>query len=92
MKVKDTLTIHLVHASIHNKMYNMAPNFNPSNPYASVTWVKDHYPSWQYNGADKFENIMLWCQEHYDDWWVWSSETIYFFTEEDRTLFLLKWS
>lgn len=92
MKVKDTWAVDSVYSTLYNKMYNMAPAFNKEDPYHAVTWIKRHYPSWQYNGVEQFDNIMLWCEEHFGDWWVWSHETIYFYKEEDRTLFLLRWS
>ena len=48
---------------------------------------------WQYNGVDKFSNILAWCYRYLDvkDWDTNCNETIWFKTEQAYTLFLLKW-
>ena len=92
MKVQDRSKLDSMYSSMYSKMHNMSPNFNKDSPWESVQWIRSNYPSWQYNGVEEFEDIMLWCEEHFGDWWVWSNETIYFWKEADRTMFLLKWS
>lgn len=48
--------------------------------------------TWQYNGCAPWDDIILWCQAHIINAWAFRFETIFFYTEEDYTMFLLKWS
>jgi hypothetical protein len=52
---------------------------------------------WQYNGVDKWWRIIQWCEDTFgpdgnDKTWRWSHDTIYFKTEKEYTVFLLRWS
>jgi hypothetical protein len=94
MKVKDTLTIDLVRASLREKAREFAPAALWEKPAsnANISYIKQTYPNWQYNGVDSFQNVMLWCEEHLGNNWIWNMETIYFKTEQHKLLFLLRWS
>lgn len=47
--------------------------------------------TWQYNGVAPWDEITLWCKEHITNEWTARFETIFFYTEQDYTLFLLRW-
>lgn len=55
-------------------------------------YIRKNFPSWQFNGLDEFDNILIWCQVHLDNNFVWDWETIYFKTEADKAFFLLRWA
>lgn len=94
MRVCNTLEIDLVNATIKDKVLHFIADTEHryTGMWQAQEYIKKHFPNWQYNGADKFENILIWCQRHLDNNFVWNWETIYFKTEEDRTLFLLRWT
>jgi len=46
---------------------------------------------WQYNGVAPWKTIINWCNDHIPDSCTNRSETIYFSTARDYTLFLLRW-
>lgn len=46
---------------------------------------------WQYNGIAPWKTIINWCFDHIPDSYN-KSETIYFSSAEDYTLFLLRWA
>jgi len=49
--------------------------------------------SWQYNGIAPWRDIYIWCQEHFGtNFGTNHHETIYFNSEADQVLFLLRWS
>lgn len=56
--------------------------------------------AWQYNGVAPFNTLFEWCKNtlgsaqtpgrsHMN--WYCKNETIYFFDEEDYTMFVLRW-
>lgn len=47
--------------------------------------------TWQYNGIDKWDTIVLWCKENIEEFTA-HHETIFFYTDNDYTAFLLRWS
>ena len=47
--------------------------------------------TWQYNGVAPWNEIIAWCGEHIESAWSFQFETIFFYTEEDMTMFLLRW-
>ena len=92
MKVKDTLKIDLVHATLQDKLINFVGNNHIlADSWAVICYVKGNFPSWQYNGVAPFEEVMLWCEQHFGNDWIWNFETIYFKHKRDRLFFLLKW-
>lgn len=92
MKVKDTLEIDLVCATLKDKLFNFIEDRGLfPNTFIATQYVKSNFPKWQFNGAAPFEDIMLWCEEHLGDNWIWNFETIYFKTKEDRAFFALCW-
>lgn len=93
MKVKDTLIIDLVYASLREKAREFALEEYKDRPLsnANINYIKQTYPNWQYNGAGPFEDVMLWCEEHLGNDWIWNFETIYFKTKDDKAFFSLRW-
>ena len=95
MQVTDTPNIANIHRTIVRKLDNFVPSKYESllaTPYGRTTYVKANFPSWQYNGCDKWDNVMLWCEKTFGDDWIWNFETIYFKYEKDRTVFLMRWA
>lgn len=93
MKVKDTLKIDLVYLTLKDKLMNFIQG---QHRYVgeefATTFIKKTFPSWQYNGSASFQDIMMWCEEHFGNDWIWNFETIYFKYEKDKLFFLLRWS
>ena len=48
--------------------------------------------TWQYNGCAPWDDIVAWCKVHIENDWSAHHETIWFYTEADETMFLLRWS
>ena len=94
MKVKDTLKIDLVYATLYDKLINFVGTGHniTADSWSVIRYVKGNFPSWQYNGVAKFEDVMFWCEEHFGNNWIWNFETIYFKTKEDKMMFALRWS
>ena len=93
MKVRDTLKIDLVYATLEDKVKNFVHDREAANNVWAITlYVKGNYPSWQYNGATNFDDVAIWCEEHFGNDWIWNFETIYFKTEQIRTAFMLRWA
>ncbi len=59
---------------------------------SEVEYIKKNFSSWQYNGSAPFLEVKLWCEEHFENDWIWNFETIYFKHEKDKSLFLLRWA
>lgn len=95
MKVKDTLNIDLLYATLLDKLMNFVGGDKRKtgswSAWESIQLVKKTFPSWQYNGVATFEDVMLWCEEHLHNDWIWNFETIYFKTQEDKLVFMLRW-
>ena len=94
MKVKDTLTLDLLHITLNEKIRCMmaATPYLHVNGMESIRIIKEYFPSWQYNGIAPFVEILQWCEKNFDNNWIWNWETIYFKREEDKTMFLLRWA
>ena len=94
MKVRDTLNMDLIWATLPDKLVNFVGGGYriTADSWSIVCYVKGSFPSWQYNGAAPFEEVAVWCQQHFGNDWIWNFETIYFKHERDRLFFLLKWS
>lgn len=94
MRVKDTLTLDLIYITLTEKIRRMmagTPYLHVNND-SSIRIIKQYFPSWQYNGIAPFDEVLQWCEQHFGNNWIWNWETIYFKREEDKLLFLLKWS
>jgi hypothetical protein len=52
--------------------------------------------TWQYNGCAPWEEIVVWCANHIENEWYAHHdahhETIWFYTEADKMVFLLRWA
>ena len=92
MQVKDTLHIDDIHSTITQKVNNFLPTDWHSDMWGRTTYIKNNYPSWQYNGCAKWDDVLMWCEQTFGDNWVWNWETIYFKHDKDRTIFLMRWA
>ena len=95
MKVKDTLTIDLIHTTLNDKLMNFVGAGRCLGGWArweSLGLVKKTFPNWQYTGAAPFEEVCEWCEKTFGNDWVWNFETIYFKHEKHKTTFLLRWA
>lgn len=93
MKVKDTLKIDLIHTTLQDKLINFIHGRHRYvSEWDATAYVKKNFPNWQYNGVAPFDDVAVWCEEHFGNDWIWNFETIYFKREADKTLFALKWS
>ena len=92
MKVRDSLKIDLVYSTLQDKLMNFINGrYRYTGIWDATQFVKSSFPSWQYNGTAPMEEIMLWCEEHLGNDWIWNFETIYFKTKEDKVFFSLRW-
>ena len=89
MKVKDTLSIDKVWYTIPDKMENFTGVRDDG--VDARNYIRKNFPSWQFNGIELFDDILIWCEQHLGNNFVWDWETIYFKTEKDRVFFLLRW-
>ena len=94
MKDKDTLQIDLVYSTLTVKLMNFIHGKHRYvGSWEATTFIKKTFPSYQYRyGAATFPEIMLWCEEHFGNDWIWNFETIYFKHEKDYLLTVLRWS
>jgi hypothetical protein len=94
MMVKDTLQIDSIRSTLRQRLREFVAE-TPClyvNDADAVNALCHYFSYWQYNGAAPFDEIMLWCEEHFGRDWIWRFETIFFKHERDRTVFLLKWA
>ena len=95
MKVKDTLESDVFYTTLNDKLMNFVGAGRCLGGWArweSLTFVRKTFPSWQYTGEVPFSEVMVWCEEHFGNNWIWEWETIYFKHEKDLVFFKLKWS
>ena len=93
MKVKDTLAIDLVYPTLKDKLMNFTQGQHRYvGTWEATEFIKKTFPSWQFNGVAPFQDIMLWCEEHLHNDWIWNFETIYFKHEKYKLLFILRWA
>ena len=95
MKAKNTLTINLIHTTLNDKLMNFVGAGRCLGGWArweSLGLVKKTFPNWQYTGAAPFDEVAVWCEEHFGNNWIWEWETIYFKHEKDLVFFKLRWS
>lgn len=95
MKIKDTLEIDKVYSTLQDKLMNFIQGHHRYiGVFQAIDYIKKNFPSWYYDDSNvtPFEEVLLWCEERFGNDWVWSWNTIYFKREQDRTLFLLRWS
>ena len=94
MQVKDDLHIDDIQHTIVRKVNNFLPaDWRKNNdPFTRTSYIKKNFPSWQYNGSGKWNDILIWCEQTFGDNWVWNWETIYFKHDKDRTIFLMRWA
>ena len=90
MKVRDTLEIDKIWYTLPDMMENFTGYRCDTADERS--FIRKNFPSWQYTGTDKFDNILIWCDRHLGNDFVWNFETIYFKTPAAKAFFLLRWS
>lgn len=90
MKVKDTLALDQIFYTLPDKLENFAGVRRDSD--LAQRYIRNNFPGWQYTGTAKFDNILIWCEQHFGNDFVWDWETIYFKTEAVKTAFLLRWA
>jgi hypothetical protein len=78
--------------SLERKLKNFVPESRNRDGAKAVITGSGLFPSWQFTGNANLEEILEWCENHLGDNFIWNWETIYFKTEKDQVLFLLKWS
>jgi hypothetical protein len=89
-----SVAVDLIFATLRDRV----KEFVAETPYmftnisAGTRIIRSYFPSYQYTGNGQFEEVMLWCEEHFGRDWIWSMETFYFKRESDRTVFMLRWS
>lgn len=94
MKVKDTISVDLIYSTVRERMKEFleTTDYFYTNDTDASRIISRDFPKWQYTGVAPFEEVMMWCEEHFGRDWLWSFETIYFKNERDKAMFLLKWS
>lgn len=93
MKVKNTLSVDLVHSTLRSKLLNFIDGrVRYTGVYDAQRYVRQNFPSVQYNGKGQFKDVLVWCEEHFENDWLWEWETFYFKTEHNKSFFLLRWS
>ena len=90
MKVRDTLEIDKIWYTLPDKMENFTGYRCDTADERS--FIRKNFSKWQYTGVAKFDEILIWCDQHLGNNFVWDWETIYFVTEQDRAFFLLRWA
>jgi hypothetical protein len=94
MKVKNTLQVDSIYSTLRERLREFVAE-TPclyTNDANAVNIVCQYFSHWQYNGAAPFEEIMLWCEEHFGRDWIWRFETIFFKHERDKAVFLMRWA
>lgn len=93
MKVRNTLQVDLVYNTLVVKLRHFIAStpLMYTNQSSAIEYIKTNFPGWQFNGAAPFEEIMLWCEDHFGNDWLWHYETIYFKNERDLSVFLMRW-
>ncbi len=90
MKVRDTLSIDKIWYTLPDKMENFTGQ--RVDDADERRFIRKNFSQWQFNGLDKFDEILIWCEQHLGNNFIWDWETIYFKTEKDRAFFLLRWA
>lgn len=76
--------------TLPDKMENFTGSRMDNND--NMHYIRHNFPSWQYNGIVEFDYVLIWCEQYLGNNFVWNWETIYFKTEADKTVFLLRWA
>jgi len=93
MKVKDTLRVDKIFYTLEHKILNFTYDrkIPHTGTWERIKYIKENFPSWQHNGVASFDDVLDWCEEHLHNDYVWNFETIYFKTQEDKLVFMLRW-
>lgn len=78
--------------TLNKKILNFAGNNSSDKLEINKQYIRKNFPSWQYNGVIPFTEILLWCEEQFENNWIWNWETIYFKYEKDKLFFMMRWS
>jgi hypothetical protein len=100
MKVKDTLEVDKIYSTLHNKVLNFihGTNHRYTGSFEAIEYIQRNFTSvlctplitedYQMINPD----ILAWCEQNFENDWVWNWSRIYFKNPHDKVLFLLKWS
>ena len=94
MKVQDTLDINLISTTLRDKIKHFLYGTGQwcADDWTATQYIKTYYPSWQFNGVAPFDDVIVWCEQHLGNNYIWNFDTIYFKSERDRAFFLLRWT
>ena len=93
MKIQNYNRVDKVFNTLGHKIDNfLGAGENRRRGGSAIIEITKNFPSWQYNGAAPFDDVLDWCEETLGDNFVWSYETIFFKHEKDRTAFMLRWA
>ena len=90
MKARDTLSIDKVWYTIPDKMENFTGE--RIDEADARQYIRTNFPSWQFNGVDVFNNMIIWCEETFGNDFIWDWDTFYFKEEKHKVFFLLRWT
>lgn len=79
-------------ANMRNKLKSFVPEAETHQGAITVIKHSGQFPSWQWTGVAEFGVILEWCEEHFQDDFIWNFETLYFKHERDLSAFLLRWA
>ena len=78
--------------SLTRKARNFFPGYDPNLPGLISLFNDSEYARVKLpQGVDTAE-IRIWCQDNFEDNWIWSHDLFFFKNQEDATLFALKWT
>lgn len=79
-------------SNLKDKLRNLVPGAATTTDAIATIKNSGRFPSWQWTGIYEFGVILEWCEEQFNDDFIWNFETIYFKHERDYSAFLLRWS
>ena len=94
MKIQNTLDLDSIYATLLDKILNFihGTGHRYTDDWTASQYIKTWYPSWQFNGVAPFDDVIVWCEQHLGNNYIWNFETIYFKSQQDHAFFLLRWS
>ena len=100
MTVRDTLELDKISSTLHDKILNFVrgTNHRYTGSFEAINYIKNNFPSVLCPPLSEEDyhmihpNILAWCEENFENDWVWNWSRIYFKNEKDYTLFILRWS
>lgn len=90
----DSATYDKMQDELRQRMALYAPtlSFNQWQSAALArVFVPVKIPDWGSMSGNQRRDIKKWCQERFDDRWVWSFDTYYFVDPKEALAFRLRW-